>query len=220
MHEVVLRIEGDGACAAATRATETTIELWCNDHCDLLHISGQTGATALEHLEELVGVQELLVEGCERLAMTETCLKDRETDTIESFLARHSCLLVPPLRYADGEKWCRILALDSSNLTGLYRDLVNEFSVTVESKREIAGVPGDRPLLTPETAIADLSPRQQEALVTAHETGYYRIPRETTTAEIAAEMEIDRRTFEEHLRRAENKLVDGMVAFYGGRTPV
>ncbi|WP_076430738.1 helix-turn-helix domain-containing protein [Haladaptatus litoreus] len=220
MHEAVLRIEGESACAEATRATETTIELWCNDHCDLLHVSGRAGANALEHLEELVGVQELLVEGNERLAMTETCLKDRETDTIESFLARHSCLLVPPLRYADGEKWCRILALDSANLTGLYRDLVDEFSVTVESKREIAAVPGDRPLLTPETAISDLSPRQQEALVTAHEMGYYRIPRETTTAEIAAEMDIDRRTLEEHLRRAENKLVDGMVAFYGGRTPV
>lgn len=214
MHEVVLQIEGPSACAEATRGTETTIELWCNDHCDLLHVSGPAGAAALARLEELVGVQELLVEGNERLAMTETCLKDRETDTIESYLARHSCLLVPPLRYANGEKWCRVLALDSGNLTGLYRDLVAEFPVTVESKREIAAVPGNRPLLTPETAIADLSPRQQEALVKAHEMGYYRIPRETTTTEIADEMGIERRTLEEHLRRAENKLVDGIVEFY------
>ncbi|WP_266079248.1 helix-turn-helix domain-containing protein [Haladaptatus caseinilyticus] len=214
MHEVVLRIEQPSACADATLGTETTIELWCNDHCDLLHVSGPMGKEALAHLEELVGVQELLVEGNERLAMTETCLKDRETDTIEAYLARHSCLLVPPLRYAKGEKWCRILALDSSNLTGLYRDLVDDFPVVVESKREISTVPGDRPLLTPETAIADLSPRQQEALVIAHEMGYYRIPRETTTAEIADEMEIERRTLEEHLRRAENKLVDGIIEFY------
>ncbi|GAA5047803.1 helix-turn-helix domain-containing protein [Haladaptatus pallidirubidus] len=214
MHEVVLRIDGDSACAEATRGTETTIELWCNDHCDLLHVSGRAGAETLVQLEELVGVQELLVEDDERLAMTETCLKDRETDTIESFLTRHSCLLVPPLRYADGEKWCRVLALDSGNLTELYRDLVDEFSVTVESKREIAAIPGDRPLLTPETAISDLSSRQQEALVTAHEMGYYRIPRGATTAEIADEMGVERRTLEEHLRRAENKLVDGMVAFY------
>ncbi len=214
MHEVVLRIDGASACAEATDGTETTIELWCNDHCDLLHVSGSAGDEALSHLERLVGVQELLVEGDERLAMTETCLKDRETDTIESFLARHSCLLVPPLRYANGEKWCRLLALDSKNLTALYRDLVGEFPVTVESKREISAVPGNRPLLTPETAVADLSPRQQEALVTAYELGYYRIPRGTTTAEIADEMGIGRRTLEEHLRRAENKLVDGIVEFY------
>ncbi|WP_435155835.1 helix-turn-helix domain-containing protein [Haladaptatus sp. DFWS20] len=214
MYEVVLRIEQPSACAKATYGTETTIELWCNDHCDLLHVSGTTGAEGLGYLEEIVGVQELLVEGDERLAMTETCLKDRETDTIEPYLARHNCLLVPPLRYANGEKWCRVLALDSSNLTELYRDLVDEFPVTVESKREIASVPGDRPLLTPETAIAELSPRQQEALVVAHEMGYYRIPRETTTTEIADEMGIERRTLEEHLRRAENKLVDGIVEFY------
>ncbi|WP_458207295.1 helix-turn-helix domain-containing protein [Haladaptatus sp. NG-SE-30] len=214
MHEVVMRIEQPSVCADATDGTETTIELWCNDHCDLLHVSGPAGGSALEHLEGLVGVQELLVEGDERLAMTETCLKDRETDTVESFLAQHGCLLVPPLRYAEGEKWCRVLALDSRNLTDLYRDLVAEFPVTIESKREISTVPGDRPLLTPETALPDLSSRQQEALVTAYELGYYRIPRETTTADIAGKMEIERRTLEEHLRRAENKLVEGMVAFY------
>lgn len=121
---------------------------------------------------------------------------------------------MPPLRYADGEKWCRVLALNSENMTDLYRDLVAEFPVTIESKREISAVPGDRPLLTPETALPDLSSRQREALVTAHEMGYYRIPRETTTADIAGEMGVGRRTAEEHLRRAENKLVAGMMAFY------
>jgi predicted DNA binding protein len=214
MHEVVMRIEQPSVCAKATAGTEATIELWCNDHCDLLHVGGPAGRAALEHVEGLVGVRELLVEGDERLAMTEACLRDYETDTVESFLARHGCLLVPPLRYADGEKWCRVLALDSGNLTDLYRDLVDAFPVTVESKREISAVPGNRPLLTPETALPDLSPRQREALVTAHETGYYRIPRETTTADIAAEMGVGRRTAEEHLRRAENKLVAGLVAFY------
>ncbi len=153
MHEVTMRIEQPSVPAAATAGTDTTVELWCNDHCDLLHVSGPDGEKTLNHLERLVGVQELLVEGNERLAMTEACLKDRESDTVESFLARHNCLLVPPLRYLDGEKWCRILALDSSNLTALYRDLVNEFPVTVESKREITAVSADRPLLTPETAL-------------------------------------------------------------------
>lgn len=214
MYEVVMRIEQPNVLAEATARREVTIELWCNDHSDLLHVSGSTGGEALEHVQRLVGVQELLVEGDERLAMTEACLKDREADTVESFLARHNCLLVPPLRYVAGEKWCRILSLDSSNLTDLYRDLVNEFPVTIESKREIAAVPGDRPLLTPETAIADFSPRQEDALVTAHEMGYYRIPRETTTTEIATELGVERRTVEEHLRRAENKLVDGIIEFY------
>ncbi|WP_231186027.1 helix-turn-helix domain-containing protein [Haladaptatus sp. DYF46] len=220
MHEVILRIEQPSVPAEATAGTETAVELWCNDHCDLLHVSGPDGEDVLRRLEGLVGVQELLVEGDERVAMTEACLKERETDTVESFLARHNCLLVPPLRYVDGEKWCRILSLDSSNLTALYRDLVTAFPVTVESKREITAVSGDRPLLTPETALPDLSSRQQEALVLAVEMGYYRIPRGTTTTEIADEMDIERRTLEEHLRRAENKIIGGMVSFYGGRGTV
>ncbi|ODR83095.1 transcriptional regulator [Haladaptatus sp. W1] len=217
MHEVVMRIKQPSVPAEATAGTETAVELWCNDHCDLLHLSGPDGEAVLERIERLVGVQELLVEGDERVAMTEACLKEHEADTVESFLARHNCLLVPPLRYVAGEKWCRILALDSANLTALYRDLVTTFPVTIESKREIRAVSGDRPLLTPETALPDLSSRQQEALVLAVEMGYYRIPRETTTSEIAAEMGVERRTMEEHLRRAENKIVGGMVSFYGGR---
>lgn len=214
MHEVTMRIEQPSVPAEATAGTETTVELWCNDHCDLLHVSGPDGETTLDHIERLVGVQELLVEGDERLAMTETCLKDHERDTVESFLARHNCLLVPPLRYLDGEKWCRVLSLDSSNLTALYRDLVTEFSVTIEAKREITAVSAERPLLTPETSLPSLSTRQQEALILAVEMGYYRIPRETTTAEIADEMGVERRTLEEHLRRAENKLIGGMASFY------
>ncbi|RBI63230.1 transcriptional regulator [halophilic archaeon] len=214
MHEAVLRVGQPGVYAAATDGTDTTLELWCNDHCDLLHVSGPGGRAVLDHVESLVGVREWLVEGDERLLITEACLKDHENDRIEPVLARHNCLLVPPLRYADGEKWCRVLALDPANLTALYRELAESFPVTVESKREVASVTADRPLLTPETALPDLSERQREALLAAHEAGYYRIPREITTAELADAMDVERRTFEEHLRRAENKLVAGLTEFY------
>ncbi|WP_327050511.1 helix-turn-helix domain-containing protein [Halomicrococcus gelatinilyticus] len=214
MYETVLRVGQPGVYASATDGTDTTVELWCNDHCDLLQVTGPGGDAVVDHVRSLVGVRRALVEGDERLLVTDACLKDHEDDRIEPLLARHDCLLVPPLRYADGEKWCRVLALDPANLAALYRDLADAFPVTVESKREVESVAADRPLYAPETALPDLSPRQREALSSAREAGYYRIPRETTTAELASEMGVDRRTFEEHLRRAENKLVDGFAEFY------
>lgn len=151
--------------------------------------------------------RERLVEGDECLLITEGCLKEHEDDHIEATLAHHDCLLVPPLKYADGAKWCRLLALDPANLTAFYRDVAEEYHVTVESKRTVEYVSADRPLHTLDSALPDLSSRQREALQTTTEMGYYRIPRDTTTAEVADSMGVERRTFEEHLRRAENKLL-------------
>jgi predicted DNA binding protein len=213
MHEAVLEIEQPGAYAEATAGTDTTVELWCNDHCDLLHVSGAGGEAVVGHVEAAVGIRERIVEGDERLLITDACLKNRETDHIETVLADHDCLLIPPLRYERGRKSCRVLALDPASLTDFYRDVAAEYAVTVESKREVESVASDRPLLTPDSALPSLSPRQHEALLTAVESGYYEIPRGATTAELAAAMDVERRTLEEHLRRAENKLVRALVEY-------
>jgi predicted DNA binding protein len=213
MHEAVLGIEHPGAYAAATAGTDTTVELWCNDHCDLLHVGGEETEAVVAHVEEAVGIRERIVENDEQLLITDDCLKERGDDPIETTLAAHDCLLVPPLRYAEGRKWCRVLALDAANLTAFYRDVAAEFPVVVDSKREVTSVQADRPLLTLDSALPDLSPRQREGLLAAVEMGYYRIPRDVTTAEIADELGIERRTFEEHLRRAENKIVAGLAQY-------
>ncbi|WP_276299400.1 helix-turn-helix domain-containing protein [Halorussus lipolyticus] len=213
MHEAVLGIEHPGAYSSATAGTDTTVELWCNDHCDLLHVGGSEAESVVAHVEDAVGVRERIAEGDERLLITDACLKEHGDDPIEATLAEHDCLLVPPLRYAEGRKWCRVLALDAGNLTAFYRDVSAEFPVVVDSKREVASVRADRPLLTLDSALPDLSPRQHEALLTAVEMGYYRIPRDATTAEVAGKLGVERRTFEEHLRRAENKVVAGLAQY-------
>jgi hypothetical protein len=211
MHEAVLGIEQPGAYAEATADTDTTVELWCNDHCDLLHVEGQGGPAVIDHVERAVGVRERLVEGDGQLLITGECLKEQEDDHIETTLADHDCLLVPPLKYADGAKWCRVLALDSANLTAFYRAVAEEYDVTVESKRTVESVSADRPLHTLDSVLPNLTPRQREVLQTATEMGYYRIPRDVTTGDVADALAIERRTLEEHLRRAENKLLTALV---------
>ena len=214
MHEATFRIEGDGAYAAATAGTDARVELWCNDHCDLLHVTGGASDEILAHVREAVGVQERLQRPDELVLITADCLQRHEGDLIETYLARHDCLLLPPLRYARGAKSCRVLALDPANLTACYRDLLAAgFSVSVERTREIETVTHDAPLLTLDGVLPDLSARQRETLAIAYDFGYYEIPRETTTAAIADAVGVERRTSEEHLRRAENKLVAAMIEY-------
>ncbi|RXK46167.1 helix-turn-helix domain-containing protein [Halorientalis pallida] len=54
--------------------------------------------------------------------------------------------------------------------------------------------------------LVSLTERQQEVLATAVSHGYYEMPRETTQAELAAELDLSSGTVADHLRRIENKL--------------
>lgn len=214
MHEATFRIEGDGSYAAATAENDASVELWCNDHCDLLHVSNDATGEILEHVRNQAGVQELLQQSMEAIIITSKCIQKTRDDYIEKYLIRHNCLLLPPLRYADGARFCRVLALDPAALTKFYQNIIEDgYKVDVESKREINSIRHNSPLLTLDSVLPDLTSRQREILDAAHNHGYYEIPRKTTTTEIASEVGIERRTAEEHLRRAENKFIDSMIEY-------
>lgn len=57
-----------------------------------------------------------------------------------------------------------------------------------------------------------LTERQREALITAHELGYYETPRTVSFEEVAAELDCASSTANELLRRAESKIIDSMLA--------
>lgn len=57
----------------------------------------------------------------------------------------------------------------------------------------------------------NLTPGQAEALETAHELGYYAVPRDASAAEVAAELGVSKSAFLERLRRAEGALLDRVL---------
>lgn len=210
MEEATIRIEDDTAYASATAGNDAAIELWCNEHCDLLHVLGP-GDEAIEYVRRQVGVRDRIRDGKEQLIITKDCLKQHEEGYIETYLQRHDCLLLPPLKYQNGMKRVRVLALDSERLTSFFRDLTGDFNVEVDSKRTVAVPVSGSPFLQLDLFLPDLSARQHEVLFKAWEDGYYEIPRQVTTAELAEEFDLDRRTVEDHIRRAEKKFVDALA---------
>lgn len=52
----------------------------------------------------------------------------------------------------------------------------------------------------------ELTDRQREVLRTAFNMGYYEVPREVSTAEVAAELDLDPSTVAEHIQRAERNV--------------
>lgn len=59
----------------------------------------------------------------------------------------------------------------------------------------------------PHQGLQDVTPAQRNALVTAAESGYFRVPRETTTDELAAELDVTHQAVSELLRRGTENLV-------------
>jgi predicted DNA binding protein len=212
MYEATVRIADAGGLAALTTDTDARIELWCNDHCDLLSVTGGDGTLAVR-LDERFGVRESIDRAGSLVVVTERCLRGTDSAHVDGYLERHDCVLVPPLRYAGGAKLCRLLALNAADLSACFRALLDDgHRVTVEQKRSVGAVTPGSPFGVDEL-LPDLTARQRAAFVTAYEQGYYEIPRGTSTAAIADALGVERRTAEEHLRRAENKLVTALVTY-------
>lgn len=211
MYEAVFRVKGDSPYSRSTAETNTKLKLWCNDHCDLLHVTGEKQDEVIAHVSSEVGVHERLKNDGDQIVITEACLKPQAGNYIEPYLVSNNCLLLPPWQYEDGAKIVHVLAIDSADLTAFYRDISNEYTVTVESKQELSRVKSETPVFSVESLLPSLSDRQREVFLTAHEHGYYEIPRGTTTTEIADVIGIGRRTVEHHLRCAEEKLADALV---------
>ena len=213
MYEAVFTVAGDSPYETATATTSTSIELWCNDHCDLLLVSGDQDGPVVEEVEATVGIGQRLQQGDALTLITEACLTDHMGDSIDRFVRRHGCLLIPPLKYVAGEKRARVLALDADSLAAFYKDIAAEFDVQVETKGPIRSIRPDSPFLPISGMLPEFTDRQREVFETAYDRGYYESPRGTTTEQIGAELGIHRRTAENHLRVAERKLVDAFADY-------
>lgn len=211
MQQATFHIRGGVLYGEATENRDLSIELWCNDHCDLLHVKGEASAEVEKEIAEPVGIEETVDGDGEQVIITSQCLRPHTQNTIESYLNKHDCLLLPPLRYERGGKIVRVITLSPENMTRFYQDVQDSFRVEVQSKREINAISQDQPMLSVESLVPDLSERQQEAILMAWQAGYYEIPREITTEKLATRMHVDRRTFEEHLRLAERKFIGALV---------
>ncbi len=212
MYTASFSVNDSSTFGEVTARTNRTIRLWCNDDRDLLHVAGPVNDEVLDMLRTTVGVEGQASRVDEGIIVTKGCLRERASGFLEDYAQDAGCLLISPLRYERGEKRFQVVALKPAQISSFYQNLVEDGkSVTVESKREIQTVEHGQPLIAPSNLVPEFTQRQRQVIETAYENGYYDIPRETTTAEIADELGISRRTVEEHLRRGEKKLMDGFI---------
>jgi hypothetical protein len=91
---------------------------------------------------------------------------------------------------------------ERERLSALHDALAEYADVEIEAVRDFhrGGAP------------ASLTARQREALEAAAAVGYYEVPREGSVADVAARLDCSRSTAGELLRKAEARVVDGVLA--------
>jgi predicted DNA binding protein len=136
-------------------------------------------------------------------------------DYVLSAIDRAQCLALPPTRFEQGWEVYHVVSFSeqrSRTLLKAVRDGGRE--VELLSKKRLTV----RPMLNTRgagvNALFDgLTEKQLDALVQAHRHGLYASPRRTTAANIADGLGVSRSTYEEHLRKAESRLVGNLVPY-------
>ncbi len=122
----------------------------------------------------------------------------------------HECLEAPPAVYRDGWGYFRLLSLDDRRTRELFRDLHRRGPTELIRKRELplSALPTS---IWVRTLFGELTPKPVDALLQAHRYGYYSSPRQIKNENIARGLGRSRSTYEEHLRKAENRMMGALV---------
>ncbi len=213
--EISLRAQYDYPFIDLSREVpETPISMWCVWDRELLQVPASDPAT-LRRVEKAIRkagrVVDQWVEADRTRLFVLRCTCSRY-DSIWNVVEGAQCLDLPPVVYRDGWSYFRAVSLDEDRSRELFREFRGRGPAELLRKREL-------PMSVLPTSVwthslfGDLTEKQVDALAQAHRLGYYTSPRQITTEHIAKALGVSRSTYEEHLRKAENRIVAALMPY-------
>ncbi|WP_254529050.1 helix-turn-helix domain-containing protein [Natrinema gelatinilyticum] len=194
---------------------DLTIREWYLSDCQVIEITSP-GSPADELLDEIDHLGTILHKSVDESGLhvvTQSCLCSLEDAIIDRF-EEYNCLYQPPTIHRQGWEHYSVIAFDESDVRALMQDLEADRDIEVLSKTAITEQQIPHSMLAPvDQLFEDVTERQMAALRLALESGYYEQPRKTSLRELAEQTAVARSTYEEHLRKAENKLLTNAGQF-------
>ncbi|MEE9592421.1 MAG: helix-turn-helix domain-containing protein [Thermoplasmata archaeon] len=190
------------------------ISMWCIWGRELLQVP-TSDPDVLASIEDDIRsfgrvVDQWMEEESTRIFMLRCTCDD--TDSPWYIWDAHEMVEEPPAIYRDGWGYFRVLGFEEAHTRSLFQDMQSRGPTELIRKREL-------PLTVLPSSIwvnslfSDLTGKQINAVVKAHQHGYYVTPRQTKTENIATGLGVSRSTFEEHLRKAENRIIASLVPY-------
>jgi hypothetical protein len=196
------------------RYPNTSMSLWCIWNRELLQVPTQQ-RDVLEGVEKELRKGGWMIEkwgdayGGRTFFLKDTC---ERWNGIWNIVEPHGCLLAPPAVFQDGWCYTRVLSFDEGRTREMFKQLRTLGLAELISKRELplTVLPSH---VWVHSLFAELTGKQMEALLAAHRHGYYNSPRQVGTQDVARSLGVSRSTYEEHLRKAENRVMNAIVPY-------
>jgi len=135
-------------------------------------------------------------------------------DTMVRHIGELDILNIFPNMIEKGWAYHRLIVFKHEDLEELLRRFDNwGWIYKILRKVPFDGFIASSLTLTADALFSDLTEKQINALLTAHRNGYYMLPRRADVQTIAAKEQVPRTTFQEHLKKAENKLLAALVPY-------
>ncbi len=133
-------------------------------------------------------------------------------ETVTETIDELDLLEVYPVIYDGGWEYYRVVSFKSEEFGKLLRKLrASGFEVEVLKRGSFEGFLASSLSPSADALFSRLTEKQMDSLVTAFIYGYYDRPRRTDIQSIAKKLGIPRSTFQEHLKKAERKVMSALI---------
>jgi predicted DNA binding protein len=193
------------------------IQRWCNLEVDILEIESTKEDNArieatLRQMVKSLGARLIRINRYSSKALEAVvgckCAVDNSSVAMIEWAG---CIPMMPVSYKGGLEYCRLLAFTKDSLNGAIERLSKMSKLEIQSKSVVARDSARSAITVPvDEFLGSLTRRQLGAFMAAMQMGYYNLPKRTTIEEVASRQGMKRSTYEEHLRKAELKILQAV----------
>jgi len=189
---------------------------WCNRKHEVLELvlrNRNDYPAVMSELRKAAEIVDSFSDGDRAHIVTKMCSCD-QPGSVSWHIDNLSLLQLDPVVYEQGWEYYRIVAFQNNQVSALMKRLKDRgFQVEILRKTPFRGSITGALSLTADVLFSGLTEKQMDALMTAYVQGYFSFPRRTDVQTMAANMHVPRTTFVEHLKKAENKVVAGLIPY-------
>lgn len=189
---------------------------WCNREHEVIEVivdKPEEYSAVVKAISKLGGIVEESSDQQNVHLITKPCSCGSE-ESASKYIDEFNVLEVSPVVYEEGWEYYRLIIFRHEDLSRLMQVLKEKgFVFDILRKVPFDGFIASSLTLTADALFSHLTEKQMDAVLTAYKHGYYRLPRKTDVQTIASKRRVPRTTFQEHLKKAENKLVVSLVPY-------
>ncbi len=195
---------------------------WCNNQIHVMEVDCpdiETFTRIEPDLKELLlwkggkVLKKNFLEGNLQL-IVKTCRCSKVSPNVTDVIERNSGLLMHPEVYYGGWEEYRVVGFRDNDYKRMFEELSQLGPLQIMQKKVIQEKRmRDAFVLSVSSVFSELTDKQTNSLLAAIEYGYYQVPKKMTAEEIAGKHKVPRTTFEEHLRKAEGKVLRAMAPY-------